>query len=208
MRLDATCVSDDYCINKAGCLNGICTLLYSVPSGMSINSTKSIDGNNYCISGYVNNQGVCEDLILIGEIPYYCDPIYPCNYTTSLTKTNVSMMGWCSCDLNGNGYAFCRLSTNSISYISYNKVLISSINNSCHYYNKKGCALSDKNVLSLLNTAKNTINGIMLSTTQVSSCYFPLSIDMNPATCLKGPCGNSTNSSNSTNSTSFSDILT
>jgi hypothetical protein len=192
------CLSDDNCVNNAGCLKGVCTPLYSVPSGISIGSNNSIDGNNFCISGYVNNQGVCEDLVINGDFPYYCDPTYPCNYTTSLTKSKVSLMGLCTCDLNGNGYAFCRMSTNSTSYISYNKVLIASINNTCHFYNKKGCALSDRNVLSLLSTSKNTINGVMLSSTQISACLSPLNIDMNPATCLKGPCGNLTNSTNST----------
>ena len=188
VQIGGNCITDDYCTNDSGCLLNKCTLLYSIDLGIKLNSVK-IEDQKFCISGYANNDSMCEDLIIQSNSRFLCDPAYPCNYTTSISNKTVYFNNYCSCDLNGNGYAYCRQSTNSLSYSVYRWAKKNLINNMCHYYNKNGCALTNFTAITYLDNAWNSLKGTLLSVTQLSQCMSPLNLTINPATCQKFPCG-------------------
>ena len=133
------CITDDYCINTSGCLNGKCLTLNFLNAGISLNNTNNSDAR-FCISGWANKQNVCEDLINVGDAPYLCAGLnMTCRYNSSITYSIVSLLN-CNCDII-TGKALCPLGTNTVQYINYIEAYLNTLWYPCHYYNKGNCNL-------------------------------------------------------------------
>jgi hypothetical protein len=188
--LNQSCEEDENCSNFAGCFNKTCTTIFSLNSGVKVNS---LSDSIFCKSYYVSNDLICEDYINLNPFPYFCkvaigseDDPGDCLYQTSISKRNFSK-NYCYCDMNGNGFAYCGLGTNTTEWKDYTISVVVSRSNKCHYYNKARCALTPyedyikKEMSYAIANQKKRVN--------LFNCYYPYAnISINPGTCNKTDC--------------------
>lgn len=190
-ELNKSCESDEHCSNIAGCFNKTCTSLYSLGSGEKVNS---MSDSKFCRSLYISEDLlICEDYININPFPYFCkianggeDDPGDCYYQTTFTKRNFSK-NYCYCDMNGSGFAYCGLGTNTTEWNNYIIGMVLSMSYNCHFYNKKRCALTpyevymNREYLYAVANQKKRVN--------LFQCYYPqANVSINPGTCNKTNC--------------------
>jgi len=126
------CKVSEECKNNSECYNGICTGLWSLPSGTPIEDANSI----FCKSSFVYN-GMCQDFKLIvneklSNITFSdpnrnkdglpnqkvdCTENENCMYYLPLKNDIITLnAGFCNCGYNENGKAYCKLGSDSITY--------------------------------------------------------------------------------------------
>lgn len=181
------CTDHIECFNNASCLNNVCTERWSVKTGQKIISTNLVrDMSIFCYSKYANQEGICEDLINSGSSPYYCEVKKGCDYVTSITKRIVTLTdNYCSCNLFGNGYANCMLSTTSVSWANDIKSQLNLLNVGCHYYNRNKCSLTNFTLIKESWYSNANISNMFVGD---YDCVLPKEIPVNPALCPNPTC--------------------
>ncbi len=133
----AHCETDVDCGNLYNCINQTCYPLLYNEAG-----SKAFGGDaKFCKSEYMNENGVCEDLLNVGTSPFTCDNnLGQCIYRTSITNKLVTINNTCMCDLDGSN-AYCMLGTDSNEHKNHIEARKRILKYQCHFYNKGKCSL-------------------------------------------------------------------
>ena len=147
------------------------TTLNTLLAGYNLNSRIHSD-SRFCISGWSNNDNICEDLINNGQAPYLCDGSNSmCNYTSSITKKTVSQYS-CNCDLITR-QAHCPIGSDTTEYLNYIEAKLNVLFYQCHYSNKWECYLvTQSSRYNLLNSSFLWSEFTLLNS-DYASYYYP-----------------------------------
>ena len=193
-KINESCDSDENCANDGGCFNKNCTYLNSLREGTKLNyynesrfcrSNFTLNNKtNLICEDYLNNQKPPNNLCIANISDLEGDG--NCTYTTSVTKQSFNN-NHCYCNINGNGFAYCRLGTNTREWSIFIVSYLANLNNDCHFYNKRRCNLTPYKNIYILDILDYFLKGRKFYPN--NDCYFPSpNISLNPGNCSTTDC--------------------